>query len=116
MSSQKFSDDRDDETLLQVVAWNLVRFFGYEQDAAEKLIVTFREHYRLLSPEWAENDSFYHHEGAFRSAAFMHFYAINGSSMGAGGFHDWFQAQHFESAEQEACNYFNAVFWTREKA
>ncbi len=36
---------------------------------------------------------------------------MHGNSMGAGGFHDWFRAQHFEYAEQEAIDYFNEVFW-----
>lgn len=114
--TDQWYDDRDNERLFQIAAWNLVRFFGYEQGAAEKLIVSFREHYRVFSPEWAENDNFYHHEGAFRSAAIMHYYAIHGNLMDFSGFHDWFRAQHFESVEQEACNYFNAVFCVQEEA
>lgn len=58
-------------------------------------------------------DDFYHHEGAFRSAAMMHYSAMNGGSADFTGFHEWYWAQSLSEAEQKALAYLRATYFDK---
>ncbi len=110
MSTKFASDDPDTDRLLRIVAWTLARFFGYSDAAAERALLSF--YARWHSPGWG--DDFYHHEGAFRSAALIHYSEINGGSTDFGRFFEWYREQDFDAAEREAQEYFREHYFKKE--
>lgn len=99
MHTPSISKDSDTDRLLGIVAWNLTHFFGYDGTAAVELV-------RSWYPN--RDDDFYHHEGAFRSAAFIHYSTTKND---ARDFMTWFLAQHFDEAEREALEYFRDHYY-----
>jgi hypothetical protein len=102
MHTPPISNDADTDRLLGIVAWNLTRFFGYDDATAVALV---RSTYPM------RDDDFYHHEGAFRSAAFMHYSATHDGSTDFGTFLEWFRAQDFADAEREALEHYRETYF-----
>ena len=109
MATPFISDDPDTDKLLRIVAWNLSRFFGYVGTDAEVLVRNF--YARWQSPGWG--DDFYHHEGAFRSAALIHYSELHGGTTSFSSFRDLFWAQNFDEFEREALEYFRETYFDR---
>jgi hypothetical protein len=105
MRTPGISNDPDTDRLLAIVIWNLERFFGYTGQTAEELV-------RTSYPK--RDDDFYHHEGAFRSAALLHFSAIQEESSSLGDFPMWLRAQNLDDAAREASEYFREHYFTRD--
>ena len=108
MAEPLFSGDPDTDNLLQIVAWNLTRFFGYEQPAAEQLVSSC---YTSFPSRW--DDDFYHHQGAFRSGALMHYHATHGGSIDFTEYLNWYRSQPFDEPEREAREYFRQTYFER---
>jgi hypothetical protein len=106
MAMAVFSADADTNRLLEIVAWNLVRFFGYSEQQASALVQAF---YSGRSSRWGDDD--YHHEGAFRSAAIMHYAGSNGGSLE--GFHEWLRDEGYLKTPAEAQEYFREHYFDR---
>src|SRR5688572_1719273 len=100
------SDDSDTDKLLQVVCWALTRHFGHEASAAEALV---RSSYERFASRW--DDDFYHHEGAFRSAALLQYSFVHGGTSDFNGFHDWYAAQGLFGAEHDTLEYFRQFYF-----
>ena len=109
MTTPFISKDSDTDRLLRIVAWNLSRFFGYPDTAADALARSF--YARWQSPGWG--DDFYHHEGAFRSAALMHYSALHDDTTDFTRFPEWYEAQNFGDFEREALEYFREKYFDR---
>lgn len=107
MNSPSISDDPDTDKLLWIVVRNLVRWFGYEQAAAEQFMRSF---YHQFVSSWG--DDFYHHEGAFRTAALMHYSAGRSGSTDFSRFPMWYRTQKFAEAEREALEHFRATYFS----
>jgi hypothetical protein len=101
MHTPPISKDSDTDRLLDIVIWNLTRFFGYDNAAAVGLV-------RSWYPN--RDDDFYHHEGAFRSAAFIHY---STTQDGSRNFFEWFRAQHFDEAEREALEHYRGHYFQK---
>lgn len=103
-------DDPDTERLLRIAASNLVHFFQYSETKADELVRSFYARWR--SPGW--DDDFYHHEGAFRSAALMHYSALHGGSTDFTHFTGWYHEQQLDVPAREALEYFRENYFRRD--
>jgi hypothetical protein len=103
------SADGDTNRLLNIAALDLTRFFGYSEQRALSLVSSF---YVRFAARF-END-FYHHEGAFRSAALMHYSEVNGRTGDFGCFQQWFSGQELQEAEIKALSYFRDLYFKKE--
>ena len=101
-----FSADADTDRLLEIVAWNLARFFGHPEQQAASLVRAFYSG-RVLS--WCDDD--YHHEGAFRSAAVIHYADAHSGSLD--GFHEWLRDKGYTDTPAEALEYFREHYFDR---
>jgi hypothetical protein len=104
MNTPPISNDSDTDRLLNNVAWNLKRFFGYVDAAAIELV-------RSAYPK--RDDDFYYHEGAFRSAAFMHYSATHGGSISFEDFGVWFRAHDFADEERKALENYRETYFQK---
>jgi hypothetical protein len=109
MTLPVISKDPDTDKLLRIVVWNLSRFFGYADTAADALVRSF--YARWQSPDWG--DDFYHDEGAFRSSALMHYSELHGGTTDFTRFREWYWAQNFGDFEREALEYFREAYFDK---
>ena len=106
---EAFSADADTNRLLEIVVWNLARFFAYPEQQAASLVRSFYSG-RVLG--WCDDD--YHHEGAFRSAAIVHYASSNGGSLD--GFHEWLRGTGYTDTPAESLEYFREHYFNRSQA
>ena len=99
-----FCDDADTDKLLSIVVWNLTRFFSYAPAAATELVSSF---YSGFESSWG--DDFYHHEGAYRSAALMHYVTTHNGDRE--GFIEWAVTNGHHNPPAESLAYFREHYF-----
>ena len=67
-----FDTDEDTERLLEITAHFLQEYFGYGEEQAVRLINVYHDAHKVYLDDNGWGDDFYHHEGAFRVAALLH--------------------------------------------
>jgi hypothetical protein len=108
MEHEPISNDPDTNKLLSIVTWNLRRFFGYDTHDSQALVRSF---YATYSSTW--DDDFYHHEGPFRSAAFIHYMTTTGGMRE--GFMAWLDSQGFSQVPPESSEHFRQNYVIRRR-
>ena len=89
--------DTDTDRLLAIAIYFLTRYFGYSvNDAIDQARLCYTEH----PTSWG--DDFYHHEGAFRTAAWMHYHRSTAAVIPRPHFVTWLRLQSLEEQQRDA--------------
>jgi hypothetical protein len=108
MSDRPISSDRDTDRLLRVISWSLSSQFRHTDVQADALVRSF---YTRFAARF--DDDFYHHEGAFRCAALIHYSAKSDGSVDFSAFLEWYHSEDRADAEQQTLAYFREFYFEK---
>jgi|SRR6185295_6798383 len=103
-----FTTDEDTAKLFEIVVEGLKRYFGHSEAEAISLVNDFYLHspYRL-------EDDWYHHDGAYGTAARIHYYGfLNGED---GGLDNWRRKEGYWNIPDEFMEYFRDHYYENDR-
>jgi len=104
----EFTTDKETEKLFEIVVEGLKRYFGHSETEAIALVNDFYLHspYRL-------EDDWYHHDGAYATAARVHYYGfLNGAD---GGLDTWRKKEGYWDIPDEFMEYFRDHYYENDR-
>ena len=89
-----------DNNFFDIVKWNMVKFFGFNEDDASGIIENFKKE------QGKKNDSFYLRYGSYHTASMIYHYDNSIETT----WNSWRDQQNYKKPPQESIEYYNAYF------
>ena len=83
-----------------IVKWNLVKYFGYQDRDIDDIITDFK------NSNMKKNDNFYMRYGSYHTASMIYHYDKKIDTK----WNDWRDQNNYVKPPQEAIDYYNAYF------